>query len=121
MKIIKTSQFNNGDLNSGISKKTFVNQLYRAINPYTKGFFTDTSWQPIHNVINVFKEMNLDWNLIKSYYDNEMPNKSKTWKFEINFTNNRGKPDKIYGTIVAAGAGTVDDPLSRYDVTVVMG
>jgi hypothetical protein len=45
----------------------------------------------------------------------------KIWKFEVKFVNNRDKDDVLYGRITAAGAGSVEDPLERYDVTVTLG
>jgi hypothetical protein len=54
-------------------------------------------------------------------YDKTMPPQRKTWKFEIRFTNPKGKQNVMYGALVAAGAGSVKDPLDRYDITVNMG
>ena len=45
----------------------------------------------------------------------------KIWTFEVKFVNNRDKDDILYGRITAAGAGSVEDPLDRYDVTVTLG
>lgn len=87
-----------------------------------KGFFNDKDWSGIKQIWNAFKS--LDWQIISSdyYYDNNNPTSrmpaGKKWRFEISFNNNKGKPSKLYGTVVAAGAGTVEDPLSRYDITV---
>jgi len=41
----------------------------------------------------------------------------KVWTFEIEFINARGKRDTLYGVLTAAGAGSVQEPLSKYDVT----
>ena len=49
-----------------------------------------------------------------------MPPQGKRWTFEINFTDNTGKPKKIFGNLTAAGAGSVQDPLEKYDITVVL-
>lgn len=104
------------------------NQQARAIVtkmiPYDslKGFFNDKDWSGIKQIWNAFKS--LDWQIISAdyYYDNNNPTSrmpaGKKWRFEISFNNNKGKPSKLYGTVVAAGAGTVEDPLSRYDITV---
>ena len=42
---------------------------------------------------------------------------SKTWRFEIDFMNDKGRPTKLFGIIVASGAGSVKDPLDKYDIT----
>lgn len=84
-----------------------------------KGFFSDQSWEGVNQIWTAFEQAGLDWNGAGSNYypagDNPMG--GKIWKFEIHFTNNKGKPTTLYGTVTAAGAGTVEDPLSRYDIT----
>ena len=89
-----------------------------------KGFFSDESWQGIQQIWDAFERAGLNWNMAGSDYypaHGGNPMGGKVWKIEINFTNNRGKPTKLYGTVTAAGAGTVEDPLSRYDITAYVG
>lgn len=52
-------------------------------------------------------------------YDGSVSNAPvrKVWSFEIDFRNDRGQQDTLYGRIVAAGAGPVHEPLESYDVT----
>jgi hypothetical protein len=38
-------------------------------------------------------------------------------EIQINFINNKNKPTTLYGRIQASGAGTIEDPLSKYDIT----
>lgn len=121
MKIIKTSQFNDGNLSSGISKQSLKNKIYKAISPHIKGFFSDQSWESIRKIWNTLDTMGLDWSMTDAKYDGNVPPQSKTWKFEINFTNNKGRPDKLYGNVIASGAGSVTDPLERFDITVIIG
>ena len=122
MKIIKTSQMIENSGISGVSKQSLKNKIYKVIGPNIKGFFDDQSWEAIRNNIwNVLDQMGLDWSMTDAKYDGNVPPQSKTWKFEINFTNNKGRPDKLYGNVVAAGAGTVEDPLSKYDITFIIG
>ena len=49
-----------------------------------------------------------------------MPPQSKMWEFNIDFIGNDGKPKKIYGNLTAAGAGSVEYPLDKYDISVVL-
>ena len=44
----------------------------------------------------------------------------KEWHFEIHWDNDKGKYSKMGGVVTASGAGSVDDPLSRYDVNMVI-
>ena len=41
---------------------------------------------------------------------------AKTWYVQVDYNDKRGRPQSIYGRVRAAGAGTVEDPLSRYDI-----
>ena len=89
-----------------------------------KGFFTDDSWQGIQQIWKAFDGAGLDWNIAGSdYYPSHdgNPMGGKIWKIEINFINNKGKPTILYGTVTAAGSGTMEDPLSRYDITAYVG
>jgi len=127
MKIIKTKKYaqvnpNPLDGKSNQQARVFIN---RKVIPHEaiKGFFDDDSWQGIQQIWNAFNQAGLDWNIAGSdYYPNgDNPMGGKIWKIEVNFTNNRGKPTTLYGTVTAAGAGTVEDPLARYDITAYVG
>lgn len=108
----------------GKSKPSVVNWLRKSIDPIVSGFFTDNSWAPIQNVREFMGKNNIDFSIIsseyKKYQDGSHLNDAKQWKFEIKFVNNKQKLSVINGIITAHGAGSVSDPLSRYDVTVVM-
>jgi hypothetical protein len=105
----------------GSHKKTLVNKIYRVVLPGLQGIFSDSSWQPVHALFGQFNKMGLNWHIVSANYGGEQPPTNKRWKFEINFTNNKGKPDTIYGTVVAAGAGSVENPLEKYDLSLMMG
>jgi len=123
MKIIQTSKYAQI---TGTSKASLKRKIYKIITPITQRIYSDESWQGVSRVWKAFDELGLDWNMTDAYYgtekyDKTMPPKSKTWKFEINFINERNRQNIIYGTLTAHGSGTVDDPLSSYDITVNMG
>ena len=83
-----------------------------------KGFFDDDSWQGIQQIWNAFNEAGVNWGISDSQYSsdpNSNPN-GKTWTVEVAFTDKRGKPSQVYGNVRAAGAGSVENPLARYDV-----
>ena len=46
---------------------------------------------------------------------------AKVWKFQVRFTTKIGTYKALYGTITATGAGSVENPLEKYDVNVVLG
>lgn len=93
----------------------FVNEL---IYSHTKGFFTDQSWRPVNSIRDAMNKAQLDWNMTDNNYthnENGIP-EGKNWEFEVRFWNRRGVKTILYGHIRAAGAGSVEDPLEKYDL-----
>lgn len=82
------------------------------------GMFRDQYWKPIQGLWKAFEQAGIPFSITKSEYEKEngVPVR-KVWQFEVNFMNERGRPTTVYGRVVAAGAGPVDDPLEVYDVT----
>ncbi len=113
--ILKEAAFFRYDGNP-IRKSRLVRIVNDVLGKVTRGIYTDQYWQGPKKAWKALDEMNLDWNITKTEYDQNMPNESKTWKFEIIYQNERGKPSKLYGHLVASGMGSVTDPLDRYDV-----
>lgn len=107
---------------NGKSKQAAKNYIYRLIGDSTQGFFTDNSWENIHAIWNKLDEAGIDNYLTDSKYYGGVPGApdGKRWDFEVNFINKRGNEDKLYGYVVAAFAGTVADPTSRYDIVFVV-
>ena len=102
------------------NKKTVINRLYKIINPYTKGFFYDESWEGVHKIFKIFEELGFDFTLNNTEYDHEFPPKHKIWYFTLEYTDNNGRKKEINGNLTASGGGSVDDPLERYDISVVL-
>lgn len=115
---------------NGKSKTNASNWVHGKVDKITKGFFSDDYWTPIHKIFKEFHRLRLNWTLTGSKYEEEMTTFNdgsrysvpirKIWTFEISFINNKDKEDTLYGRIVAAGAGPIEDPLARYDVVVVV-
>ena len=104
-----------------MSKPTAVRKLYKILGRSTAGFFSDESWQAVHKVFDLLKQAGVYYTLTRTEYqknDQGVPS-SKTWWLEVSFLNPAGKEQTIHSYIVAAGAGSVRDPLDRYDLTVV--
>jgi hypothetical protein len=95
--------------------KKFVNNL---LHRHTKGFFNDDYWQPITKTFKELSRHGIEYVIEKTQYlknDDGAPS-AKIWSFTIEFYNDKSRKTTLYGTITASGAGTVADPLSRYDV-----
>jgi len=103
----------------GISRRKVADLVNKAIkNARVGGFFDDEYWRPVQRIWDQFNRMGIPFSITSAEYQKERGTPvSKTWKFEVPFTNERGRPQIVYGQVVAAGAGSVEDPLERYDVT----
>ena len=110
----------------GMSKQQAKNFIYKIIkNRFNnfKGIFSDSNWAPIHEFYKRMGHMGIDLYLQKSEYNqnkhSKMPD-SKVWSYEVYFINNMVNPNVLYVNVLASGAGSVDDPLSKYDITVIV-
>ena len=113
----------------GKRKQQALKILYDATKPFTHNrLYKDDYWEGPKNVWTKFDQMGLNWHIDKSEYrrgqkrmgQDPMLDYSKVWWFTIYFDNQKGKQQKIPGYLTAAGAGSVADPLEKYDVVVVM-
>jgi hypothetical protein len=106
----------------GKSKPAAKTAIYKATKKHTfNRLYKDNYWAGPQAVWKTFDEMNLNWQIDKSEYRKDRDSgkdTSKAWNFTIFFDNNKGKQQKLFGQVVAAGAGSVEDPLDRYDLTV---
>ena len=101
---------------TNIQARRNVNQL---LEHYTKGLFRDDNWEAVDRIWKAMTAGQLDWTMTGAEYyhvDKGMP-RGKIWKFEVRFVNKNGRPTTLHGMVTAAGAGSVDDPLDRYDLT----
>jgi len=107
----------------GKDKRAAVKWLYNNVVKNTGGFFKDDYWQPINKFFKDVRELGIDIELLDNKYHHNsegVPN-SKSWTFRIQFMTNKNTPGTINGVISAHGAGSIKDPLDRYDITVNMG
>jgi hypothetical protein len=102
----------------GMSKNKASKFVNNILDKHTHGIFSDDYWSPVKRMFEDMKKAGIEGVVTKADYvknDAGIP-ASKQWKFEIEFMNDRGKPTTLYGNITAAGAGSVQDPLDKYDV-----
>jgi len=113
----------------GMRKQQAIKYVNNKIIPNHGGFFTDEYWRPVQDIWKAFDKASINYSIDSSEYGVSpsfqqvfpgekwrIPNDYKEWKFSIRFPDNKGKEQKIYGTIVASGAGSIEDPLEKYDV-----
>ena len=108
-------------------KKRILEQKHlRAIRDlfdakYLKGVHSDECWEPIHKlfqaVMSYCEENGLNWGMVQARYEHENGVAvRKRWIFEVST-----EKTEAHGHVVAAGAGTVQDPLDKYDIIATIG
>ena len=127
MRILKTADFiENQQMFSPLEGKTRAQARKIVQNIINKlpinGLFSDTYWQGPKMVWEALTENNIDWVINNSQYKKDEKGNpiSKQWIFEIEFVNQRSKPDKLTGQINAYGAGSIQQPLDKYDMTAIV-
>lgn len=105
------------------SKQRVTSFLYKLAEKYTKNkLYSDEYWTPVHSLFKDFERSGIKYHLTSSGYNNSHGNATrKEWHGEIHWTNNKGKEEMIYFIFTAAGAGSVQDPMDKYDLTTVFG
>ena len=106
----------------GMSKQKAIRVVNKLLSKHTKGLFRDEYWAPISKIWKELNDNDIPHQLesAKYYKDDYGRPQRKVWRFTTEFLNNRGRPTMLYGSITASGAGSVEDPLDRYDLTAYM-
>ena len=100
--------------------KRYVNKV---LHEHSKGMFSDQSWEGINKIWRALDDNGIQYVMTDAEYQKDetgMPVR-KQWKFEVEFFNEKSRMVKIYGVVIASGAGTVEDPLSKYDIIAYVG
>lgn len=111
---------------NGMTKRSALRLINKLIDPHTKGIFRDDSWRPVHAIFKTLDRAAIPYVVESAEYgvsptrrqmegDRVMPD-YKEWKVTVEFENNKGRKTKLYGVIMASGAGSVENPLDRYDL-----
>jgi len=111
----------------GMTKAKLKSMIYKETKKYTTNkIYKDRYWEGPQSIWNTFNNLNLNWNFTRSpeyKYDKQSSSKMpvrKEWYFEITWEGPKGKLLKQMGYLTAAGAGSVDDPLDKYDLVLVL-
>jgi hypothetical protein len=113
----------------GMSKQKAKTFLYKGTKKfwYNK-MYHDEYWQGPKSIWKKFDEWDLNWSIDSSRYRKPGPNSamdpmidtSKEWLFTIWLINNKDKQIKLHGQLIASGAGSVSDPLEKYDIILII-
>lgn len=109
----------------GMSKDKLKSLIYKETKKCTYNqIYKDRYWQGIKCIWDIFDQLDLNWMLTKSKYNYDKMNpqmpSSKQWDFEILWDDDKGRHKKLMGYVIASGAGSVKDPLEKYDVILVV-
>lgn len=117
----------------GLNNNAARKKIYQILTGVADGIFRDDSWEGVKKIWKTLDENKIHWTLVDSEYGVSpnfaqsfpgpkwrIPNDFKQWKFEIKFINNNQRETILHGRIVASGAGSMEDPLEKYDITVMV-
>jgi hypothetical protein len=90
-------------------------KMQRVINRYG-GIYKDDNWKNIRDIQNELGKILSNLSVIESSYDNKRPNESKKWIMVGAFKTSKDKKRAVWVHMKASGAGSVQDPLSKYDI-----
>lgn len=126
IKSVKEDSINDTFSINGLNKTNAKRKLYKYLN--VDGFtmnkiYSDRSWEPIASIFRLLQKSGISFEVPKSDYikrpDSNMPT-GKRWTTQIDFVNDKQKNDKLFLNIEAGGAGSVQDPLDKYDLVVII-
>lgn len=104
-----------------ITPAKLKSQMYKVISKYNS-IYKDNSWEMIHKLDKDLERILPNLNVIDSKYSHDefgVPN-SKRWTWVGAIEDPKGKNKVVIVDITAHGAGSVKDPLDRYDITAVV-
>lgn len=110
-----------------ISKKRVINAIYKVTSPLTASLYRDDAWQGVSNVISAIRtalnglssEFTLNVSVENGGYRSSNDGMSKYKEYLLEVVNADGKR-VLGGHLNAHGAGTLENPFERYDMTVVL-
>jgi hypothetical protein len=115
----------------GLSNDAVRKKINRILHGVATGIFSDEYWEGVKIVWKTLDENGIPWTLTSADYGTSpsfaqtfsgpkwrIPKDYKQYNFQIKFINNNQKETTLYGTLIASGAGTMEYPLDKYDITV---
>ena len=103
----------------GMAKPKVKRILNKIMDKHSKGLFKDQGWNPIMAMFKDFDKIkDMTWYVDKSEYIKEkgVPT-AKKWDLRFNWIGKGDRDQKMYGIVTAHGAGSVKDPLEKYDIS----
>ena len=100
-----------------MTKRQAIKKVYAIVGTAFDGFFHDDYWLMVNKFWEALNDHEIEFCITNAEYSKDENGQpvSKQWRFEMNV-----QGAKVYGSIVAAGAGPVDDVLGVYDLTMAL-
>jgi len=101
-----------------VATDSIKNKLYNVGHKFG-GIYNDDSWQVVHKIHGEMTKILPTLSLVDTNYKKDSDGKptSKEWEHIGAFKTQQGKERVVWVRTVASAAGSVEEPLSRYDVT----
>lgn len=98
-----------------MNRQQIKNKLNTILRNNASGLYSDDCWKPVHRVFSIIRNEGFVLNIINTRYgQDEKGNPSeKVWLLSVDM----GTRKPITGILTAHGAGTVDEPLKKYDIS----
>ena len=96
------------------TKATWKRRIQSVLSDNSKGIYSDESWAQVHNIWKAIRAMGCDLVINSANYqqNHEGTPVSKTWLYTIEI-----EGFSFDGILTAHGAGSVKDPLDKYDIS----
>lgn len=96
------------------------------ISPPGHSIFRDDNWEPVTQLFKKWNQEGVDWDFYENpkYFNfpvtDDMNLPYKQWYIVIKWNNAKGRESELIGTLTAHFNGTQEDPLQKYDLTLVI-
>lgn len=107
------------------SKQRAKNIIYDNISDLTKGIFRDQNWSNVRKVWERLQRLGLYVNVeVRNggYFRDRMTGEisGKRYNFDFEYQNVDGKAFKFEGELICSFCGTVEEPMSAYDISFII-
>lgn len=108
-----------------VDKRSLKNRLYKALRPINGKYYSDENWQAIQDfkqIVNgvIEEPLRLDVFAFDGGYRTSKDGYTHWKEYDFEIYDSSTNKHVVDGKITCSAAGTVEDPFSRYDVTITM-
>lgn len=102
-----------------MKKRTFIRRAYKAIGKATSKKYYDSNWQGVKDVVTsiIDSDKNVTLYMEKAAYEGTIGQEGHRKVYDYTIT---GYDKDIKMQIVCSFCGTIEDPMSAYDICVMM-